>query len=238
MFDLIALDADDTLWHNEQLYHDARERFRQIMADYEVNGSIDERADHLEVANIEFYGYGVMSFILSLIEAGLDLTGDRLRGHDVRALMDLGKAMLTAEVQLYQTTEDVVARLSEKYTLMVITKGDLLHQRNKVIRSGLHDYFGFVEVLSHKRPQDYAEILARYEVAPERFLMVGNSMRSDILPVVELGGWAIHVPSKNTWAHEVAELPDDYKGRVFEAATLADVPDLIKRVEAEASTAR
>lgn len=235
MFDLIALDADDTLWHNEQLYHDARERFRQMMATYEVNGPVDERADYLEVANIEYYGYGVMSFILSLIEAGLDLTGDRLRGHDVRALMDLGKAMLTAEVQLYQTTEDVVARLAEEYTLMVITKGDLLHQRNKVVRSGLHDYFGFVEVLSHKRPQDYAEILARYEVAPEHFLMVGNSMRSDILPVVELGGWAIHVPSENTWAHEVAELPDDLKGRVFEAETLADVPALVKRLERDAS---
>lgn len=231
MFDLIALDADDTLWHNEQLYHDARALFRQIMSGYDVYGDVDARADHLEVANIDYYGYGVMSFVLSLIEAGLDLTGDRLRGEDVRGLLDLAKAMLTAEVQLYQATEDVVSILSERYTLMVITKGDLLHQRNKVLRSGLHGYFGYVEVLSHKRPRDYAAVLERYDVAPERFLMVGNSMRSDILPVVELGGWAIHVPSDNTWAHEVADLPEGLEERVFEAQSLADVPALIEKLE-------
>ncbi|HZD10176.1 MAG TPA: HAD family hydrolase [Candidatus Binatia bacterium] len=231
MFELIALDADDTLWHNEDAYHLARARFRELMAKYDVDGAVDECADHLEVANIDFYGYGVMSFVLSLIEAGLDLTGDRFRGEDVRALVDLAKTMLTAEVSLYQTTEEVVSRLSEAYELMVITKGDLLHQRNKVLRSGLGDYFGYVEVLSHKRPQDYAEILARYDVAPERFLMVGNSMRSDVLPVVEIGGWAIHVPSENTWAHEVAELPDHLQERVFEAQNLSEVPALIKKLE-------
>lgn len=233
MFDLIALDADDTLWHNEQIYHDARALFRQIMSGYETSGDVDARADHLEVANIDYFGYGVMSFVLSLIEAGLDLTDDGLRGEDVRRLLDLAKAMLTAEVQLYQATEDVVSILSERYTLMVITKGDLLHQRNKVLRSGLHGYFGYVEVLSHKRPQDYAAVLERYEVAPERFLMVGNSMRSDILPVVELGGWAIHVPSDNMWAHEVAELPEGLEERVFEVQSLADVPALIEKLEEE-----
>lgn len=230
MFDLIALDADDTLWHNEQVYLQARERFREIMANYEVNGSVDDLADHLEVANIEYYGYGVMSFVLSLMEAALDLTDDRLRGEDVRKLIELSKTMLTAEVLLYQQTEDVVAQLAEEYNLMVITKGDLLHQRNKVLRSGLGDYFGYVEVVSHKRPQDYAEVLKRYDVAPEQFLMVGNSMRSDILPVAELGGWAIHVPSEKVWAHEVAELPEHLRERVFEAESLLDVPVLIKEL--------
>lgn len=232
MFDLIALDADDTLWHNENAYLQARQRFREIMARYDVNGSVDDLADHLEVANIEYYGYGVMSFVLSLIEAGLELTDNGLRGEDVRALLDLSKAMLTAEVRLYQVTEDVVAQLSEAYTLMVITKGDLLHQRNKVLRSGLRDYFGYVEVVSHKRPQDYAEVLARHGVAPQRFLMVGNSIRSDILPVAELGGWAIHVPSEKVWAHEVAELPEQLRERVFEAKSLAEVPALVKELEA------
>ena len=231
MFDLIGLDADDTLWHNEGAYHLARDRFREIMARYEVGDAIDERADTLEVDNIEVYGYGVMSFILSMIEAGLELTDNGLRGEDVRALMELGKAMMGAEVQLYQTTEEVVARLAEKYELMVITKGDLRHQRNKVLRSGLRDYFGYVEVLSHKRPEDYAEVLARYGVQPERFLMVGNSMRSDILPVVELGGWAIHVPSEKMWAHEVAELPEHLGERVFEAQSLGETPALIAKLE-------
>lgn len=232
MFDLIAVDADDTLWHNEQVYLQARQRFRDIMDGYEVNGSVDDVADHLEVANIEYYGYGVMSFVLSLMEAGLDLTDDGLRGQDVRRLIELSKEMLTSEVRLYQTTEDVVAQLAEEYTLMVITKGDLLHQRNKVLRSGLRDYFGYVEVVSHKRPQDYAELLRRYDVAPDRFLMIGNSMRSDIMPVAELGGWAIHVPSEKVWAHEVAELPGHLRERVFEAESLADVPALIKELEA------
>lgn len=234
MFDLIALDADDTLWHNEDAYHEARARFREIMSGYDVNGDVDALADHLEVANIDYYGYGVMSFVLSLIEAGMELTGDGLRGEDVRALMDMGKMMLTAEVLLYQATEDVVSALAEAYPLIVITKGDLLHQRNKVLRSGLGDYFGHVEVVSHKRPQDYAEVLARHGVQAERFLMVGNSMRSDILPVLELGGWAIYVPSENTWAHEagtpLSELPGDLRARVFEAATLDDVPALLEKL--------
>ncbi len=231
MFDLIALDADDTLWHNENAYYLARERFRSLMEKYQVNGSVDACADHLEVANLDVYGYGVMSFVLSLIEAGLELTGGEMRGEDVRELLDLGKAMLGAEVTLYQTTEEVVSRLSDAYTLMVITKGDLLHQRNKVLRSGLGDYFGYVEELSHKRPKDYAEILKRHAVEPHRFLMVGNSMRSDILPVVEIGGWAIHVPSEKIWAHEAAELPDHLQERVFQAESLGEVPGLIEKLE-------
>ncbi len=232
MFDLIGLDADDTLWQNEDLYHEARARFREIMAPYEVNGDVDALADHLEVANIDYYGYGVMSFVLSLIEAGLELTDDGLRGEDVRALMDLGKMMLTAEVLLYQVTEEVVSQLAESYNLIVITKGDLLHQRNKVLRSGLGDYFGHVEVLSHKRPEDYADVLRRHGVRPERFLMVGNSMRSDILPVVELGGWAIYVPSANTWAHEAAALPEEYRQRVFQADGLEETPALLRKLAA------
>lgn len=235
MFELIALDADDTLWQNEDLYYAARERFREIMAPYSVNGDVDALADHLEVANIDVYGYGVMSFVLSLIEAGLELTNDGLRGEDVRALMDLGKTMLTAEVLLYQTTEDVVSHLAGSYNLIVITKGDLLHQRNKVLRSGLGDYFGGIEVVSHKRPEDYAEVLRRHRVPPDRFLMIGNSMRSDILPVLELGGWAIYVPSKKIWAHEAAgapaDLPPYLRQRVSEAQSLDEVPALITALQ-------
>ncbi|HSM55101.1 MAG TPA: HAD family hydrolase [Candidatus Sulfomarinibacteraceae bacterium] len=230
MFKLIAFDADDTLWHNEDHYHEARDRFRQLMAGYNVNGSVDERADYYEVANIEYYGYGVMSFVLSLIEAAIELTEGAFRSEDVQALLDLSKEMLTTDVRVFDGVHDTLSELGQAYPLMLITKGDLLHQQNKVANSGLHDHFRYVEVVSHKTPGVYAEILERHEVPPEQFLMVGNSLRSDVLPVAELGAWAVHVPTEDTWAHEVIEMPDSVNGHVFEAPGVTHVPDLVRKL--------
>jgi putative hydrolase of the HAD superfamily len=230
MFDLIALDADDTLWRNEDFYGQARDRFRRLLAKYEVNGDVDERADTLEVANIEYYGYGVMSFILSLIEAAIDLTDGAFAAQDVQKLLDLGKEMLTADVQLLEHTETVVARVADRHPLIVITKGDLLHQRNKVKESGLRDYFRHVEVVSHKTPETYAEILTRHQVAPDRFLMVGNSLRSDVLPVLELGAWAVHVPHEKTWDHEIVEPPAEAGERFLEVEHLGQLPGLLAKL--------
>lgn len=230
MFDLVAFDADDTLWHNEDFYWNARRRFRDMMAKYELNGSADEHADYLEVANIEYYGYGVMSFILSLIEAAIDLTEGAVKTEDIEALMEMGKEMLTAQVQVFEGAEETVARVAETHPLMLITKGDLLHQQNKVSDSGLRSYFQHVQVVSHKTPQTYARILERLDVEPGRFLMVGNSMRSDILPVLEVGGWTVHVPSDRTWGHEVAELPAEAGERFFEVEHLEQVPDLLQEL--------
>ena len=230
MFDLVAFDADDTLWHNEDFYWHARERFRQMMAKYEVNGSVDEHADYLEVANIQYYGYGVMSFILSLIEAAIDLTEGAVKTEDIEALMNMGKEMLTADVQVFEGVEETVAKVADQHPLLLITKGDLLHQQNKVSDSGLAPYFRHVEVVSHKTPETYAAILKRFGVEPARFLMVGNSMRSDILPVLEVGGWTVHVPSDRTWGHEVAELPPEVGERFFEVEQLDQVPELLQSI--------
>lgn len=230
MFELIAFDADDTLWHNEHWYYDARDKFRELMARYEVNGSVDERADYYEVANIDYYGYGVMSFVLSLIEAAIELTEGKFSGEDVSELLQLGKHMLTDDVHVFPGVRETLEQLSATYPLMVITKGDLRHQRNKVVSSGLEQYFRYVEVVSNKTPQMYGHILEQHQVDPSRFLMIGNSLRSDVVPVAELGGWAIHVPTESTWAHEIVELPQKLNGHVFEVATVREIPELIQRL--------
>jgi putative hydrolase of the HAD superfamily len=230
MFDLIAFDADDTLWHNEHWYYEARDRFRELMARYDVNGSVDERADYYEVANIEYYGYGVMSFVLSLIEAAVELTDGAISGEDVGELLELGKHMLTDDVRVFAGVRETLEQLSDHYPLMLITKGDLLHQRNKVASSGLEPYFRYVEVVSHKTPRDYGRILERHQIEPSRFLMVGNSLRSDVVPVAELGGWAVHVPTESTWVHEIVDLPQNLNGRVFEVERIGQIPELVRQL--------
>jgi putative hydrolase of the HAD superfamily len=228
--DLIAFDGDDTLWHNERSFLDARERFRQMLANAGVTLGEEEIEAHVsrtEVANLEFYGYGVSSFVLSLIETAIDLTGGRIAGSDLRAAIELAKRMLTEEIELFPAVRETVRRLARSWPLMLITKGDLLHQTSKIERSGLRRSFRYLEVVSHKTRDVYAEILARHGVAPDRFLMIGNSLRSDVLPVVEAGGWAVHIPAALSWAHEHADVPPRARGRYFEIAALDRLPDVI-----------
>lgn len=233
MFDLIALDADDTLWHNERLYRMGRDRFHELLAKYPLQGPIDERLDATEVRNLRYFGYGVMSFVLSLIETAVELTDGRVSGEDVAALVELAKEMLTAEVQLFDGVERTLARLSSKYPLTLITKGDLLHQRSKIERSGLKRFFRHFEVVSEKTVATYRAILDKHGVDAGRFLMVGNSLRSDVLPVVQLGGWAVYVPNDLTWSHEEINLPDNVRGSCFEVERLDLVPELIQRLVKE-----
>jgi len=230
-FDLIAFDADDTLWHNERSYRDGRERFRRMLAGCGVvlsDEEIDAQLHRTELANIDVYGYGVSSFALSLIETAIDLTSGRVSGADLRGIIELAKDMLTEEVEVFPGARDVLTTLAASYPLMVITKGDLLHQTSKVERSGLRDCFRFVEVVSHKTTDVYAAILARYAIDPERFLMIGNSLRSDILPVIEAGAWAVHIPAALSWSHEHADLPPQARRRCVELPTLALLPQTIE----------
>jgi putative hydrolase of the HAD superfamily len=234
LFDLIAFDGDDTLWHNERCYRAGRDRFHRLMAAAGVGVSseeVDVRINRTELRNIQYYGYGVSSFILSLIETAIALTGSRVAGSDLQELIDLAKQMLTEEIELFDGAREAVTILAASYPLMLVTKGDLLHQTSKVERSGLHDRFQFVEVVSNKTAASYASILARRSVEPGRFLMVGNSLRSDVLPVVELGGWAVHVPAALSWSHEDAEVPDAARLRYFELPTLAGLAGLVRRLE-------
>jgi putative hydrolase of the HAD superfamily len=233
-FDLIAFDGDDTLWHNERSYRDARERFRRLLASCGVSLSeeeIDDRVNRTEISNIEYYGYGVSSFVLSLIETAIDLTSRRITGGDLETLIGLAKEMLSEEVELFPGVHDALATIAERHSVMLITKGDLLHQTSKLDRSGLRGFFNFVEVVSHKTPPVYSEILSRHNVEPERFLMVGNSLRSDVLPVIEIGATAVYVPAELSWAHEHAEVPSSAAQRLFELPTLEALAELVERLE-------
>jgi len=229
--DLIAFDGDDTLWHNERSYREGRQRFGRLLAAAGVvltAEEIEARVNQTELANIEVYGYGVSSFVLSLIETAIGLTDGRITGSDLRGIVELAKHMLTEEIELFPAVREVLTTLTASYPLMLITKGDLLHQTSKLERSGLRDCFRFVEVVSHKTPEVYSAILSRHGIDPNRFLMIGNALRSDVLPVVDAGGWAVHIPAALSWSHEHADLPPHVHGRYFEVAALDRLPDVIE----------
>jgi putative hydrolase of the HAD superfamily len=232
--DLIAFDADDTLWHNERSYREGRERFRRLLAAAGValgEEAIESRINRTELANLAYYGYGVSSFVLSLIETAIDLTDGRIAGSDLRDLIQLAKHMLTEEVEVFASARDALTTLAASYPLMLVTKGDLLHQTTKLERSGLRDCFRFVEVVSHKTAAAYAAICSRHGVDPERFLMVGNSLRSDVVPVIEMGGWAVHIPAALNWSHEHADAPDGAIRRYFELPTLEGLVALVDTID-------
>ena len=227
--DLVAFDGDDTLWHNERSYRDARERFRRLLASAGLDldeADVEESVNRTELANLEYFGYGVSSFALSLIETAVELTDGRITGRDVRELVALAREMVSEEIELFDEARETLAALSASYPLMLITKGDLLHQTSKLERSGLRPYFSFVEVVSRKTPEVYRAILSRHGIDPERFLMIGNSLRSDVRPVLEIGGWAVHVPAALSWSHEHADPPDGAE-RFFELTSLGGIVPLI-----------
>jgi putative hydrolase of the HAD superfamily len=241
LLDLIAFDGDDTLWHNERSYRDARERFRRLLASAGVDlteEEIEAQVNQTEIDNIQYYGYGVSSFVLSLIETAIGLTSGRVSGGDVRGLIDLAKQMLTEEVELFAGARETVTTLAERYPLMLITKGDLLHQTSKLERSGLRPYFSHVEVVSHKTPDVYAALLSRHRIDPARFLMVGNSLRSDVLPVIEVGGRAVYVPAALSWVHEHADVPETASRRLVELNGLDALAEFVESLENSASASR
>jgi putative hydrolase of the HAD superfamily len=232
--DLIAFDGDDTLWHNERSFRAGRVRFQRLLDEAGVSlteDDVEAVVNRVEVANIEYYGYGVSSFVLSLIETAIDLTRGRVTGTELEGLIALSKHMLSEDMELFPGARETVATLAASYPLMLITKGDLLHQTSKLERSGLRDGFRFLEVVSHKTPAVYSAILARHGVAADRFLMIGNSLKSDVIPVAEIGGRAVHVPAELTWSHEHAELPAHIRHRTFELAGLDRLPEVIETIE-------
>lgn len=232
-FDLIAFDADDTLWHNERLYVKAQARFAELLSHYHSPEWVNARIYRAETQNIQHFGYGIKAFTLSLIETAVELTEGRITGKDVQTLIDQAKEMINAEVELLDHAADTVAHLAKTYPLTLITKGDLLDQERKIDRSGLRQYFQHIEVVSDKTRSSYEQMLKRYSIAPEHFLMVGNSPRSDILPVLELGGYAVHVPYQTTWSHEVVDLPPAGQSGYYHIEHLGLLPALIQQLEKE-----
>ncbi|MBC8101666.1 MAG: HAD family hydrolase [Cytophagales bacterium] len=230
-FEVIAFDADDTLWHNERFYVSAQAQFQELLAQYHRPEWIAERLYEAEMRNLPHFGYGIKAFALSMIETSVELTEGRISGGDIQTIINLSKQMLRAEVELLESVAETIPRLAETYTLMVVTKGDLLDQERKFARSGLADHFQQVEIVSDKDPESYARVLRRHRIAPERFLMVGNSLRSDILPVLTLGASAVYVPYSLTWAHESAEPPPAGQSGYHELAHLGLLPELLEALE-------
>jgi putative hydrolase of the HAD superfamily len=231
MFDLIAFDADDTLWENNLLYIQAQDRFKEILSHYAVSDSIDNLLEKIETQNLKYYGYGVTSFVFSLLETAIEITGERISAADIRVILGIAKEMISTQVRLYDDVDLTLRTLAERYRMVLITKGDLLHQQSKVSNSGLRVFFHEVNVVVDKTPQIYAELLKRYGVSPSRFLMIGDSMRSDILPVLELGGWGVYVPNNFTWSHEKREPPTGFDGRYFEVERLGLLPALLEKLD-------
>ncbi len=232
-YEVIAFDADDTLWHNERLYTQAKAEFKKLLSEYHEPEWIEEHLYRTEVGNLEQFGYGIKAFALAMMEAAVEVSGGRIGGDEIQTIIGLAKEMLAADVELLEPVAETLESLANTYPLMLITKGDLYDQQLKIARSGLAERFRQIEIVSEKTPASYDQILQRYGIVPERFLMVGNSIRSDILPVLALGASAVHVPYPLTWAHEVIEPPAPEQVGFYEIEHLGLLPGLLERLEGE-----
>lgn len=225
----VAFDADDTLWQNESFFRLTQVRFQALLSDYADPNHLEQRLIAAETRNIAHYGYGIKGFTLSMIETAIEVTEDRLPARIIRDILDTGREMLAHPIELLPHVETCLTFAADNYHVLMVTKGDLLHQEQKLAQSGLGDYFDGVEVVSEKTAETYAQSFARQGVEARHTIMIGNSMRSDILPVLELGGWAVHVPHELSWAYEHAAPPEGHP-RFREASDLARVADLLREI--------
>ena len=218
---LIGLDADDTLWHSEDGFHTVTGRFCELLQPYAQDPSnLATTLDMVERRNMALFGYGVKSFTLSMVEAAIEVSGGTVPAETIQQLVDEGRTLLARPVDLLEGVEEALAAISACYRLVVITKGDLLHQEQKFHASGLDHHVEEIAVVSEKDVRTYRRLVDRYGVEPGGFLMVGNSIRSDILPVLELGGRAVHIPYEYLWGHEAAE----HDGDVPTLASIKELP--------------
>lgn len=224
---VIAFDADDTLWVNEPYFRESELEFCNLLK----NGmGIDEVTEELfatEIGNIPLYGYGTKAFVLSMIETGLKISKGKMNAKTIEAILQIGKNQINKPIELIDGVVEVLENLQNKYRLIVATKGDLLDQERKLKKSGLLKYFHHIEVMSDKKEEDYQKLIQHLDIHPEQFLMIGNSLKSDILPVVNLGGEAIHVPFHTTWEHELIEDNDLEKINVKELECIVELLELV-----------
>ena len=227
MIKIIGFDADDTLWHNESIFERAQERYRELLAKYHPADEVNRVLFKTEMRNLPLYGYGVKGFMLSTVETAIELTKGAISAREIREIIALGQDMLAHPVELLPGVADIMPALARDYRLLLITKGDLHHQERKVAESRLAPHFHAIEILSEKDGAAYERVLRRHGVTLAEFAMVGNSLKSDILPVLQLGGAGVHVPYHITWAHEhVEKIPHD-QPRFRQVATLAELPPLL-----------
>jgi putative hydrolase of the HAD superfamily len=230
MIEFIAFDADDTLWHNEPLFAETAARFREMLSQYHSPEWIDGRLYETEVRNLKHYGYGIKSFTLSMIETAIELTEGRVRGDEIGEILGFAKRMLQAPVDLLEGVEQTITLLAQSYQLMIITKGDIFDQESKLARSGLGDYFASVEIVTEKDRSTYETVAKRNGTRPSNVLMVGDSIRSDVIPMLEAGGHAIHIPYGTPWQHELVEVDVAGRYEFHTAQSIVEVPEMIERM--------
>ena len=199
---VVAFDADDTLWVNEPFFRETEDKFAALLEDYRPHHSINQELFRTEISNLSLYGYGVKGFMLSMIETALAVTNNTLDVAIIEKIIAYGKELLDKPIELLEGVEEVLHSLKPHYRLVVATKGDLLDQERKLRKSGIDHYFHHIEIMSDKKEKDFEKLIRHLDILPSEFLMLGNSLKSDILPVLSLGGHAIHIPFHTTWVHE------------------------------------
>ena len=224
---VIGFDADDTLWVNETYFRDAEEAFGKLLSKYETLNKIDQELFKMEMKNLPLYGYGVKGFVLSMVEMALELSNGKVSNQVIKEILDIGKDMINKPVELLEGVEQVLKSLSQKYRLILATKGDLLDQERKLEKSGLLDYFHHIEVLSDKKEVNYSKLLNHLDIKPSEFLMIGNSLKSDVLPLINIKAHAIHVPFHTTWLHEEVHESETNGLKYKTVGSLLDILPLI-----------
>ncbi|WP_316734710.1 HAD family hydrolase [Pedobacter aquatilis] len=219
---VIAFDADDTLWVNEPYFRETEALFAGLLEDFLPHHSVVAELYKTEIANLPLYGYGIKGFMLSMIETIMRVTEGKVNPEIISKAIQLGQEMLNKPIELLDGVEDVLKALKGKYKLVVATKGDLLDQQRKLTKSGLDHYFHHIEIMSDKQPKDYQKLLKHLDCKPEEFLMLGNSLKSDVLPVLEIGGSAVHIPYHTTWVHEHVEHTIEHDN-FYQMESLSDV---------------
>jgi len=205
MLKVIAFDADDTLWHNESYFQEAEKKFCILLENYLPQHTIARELLQTEIKNIELYGYGIKAFMLSMIETAIHITDKTIPNEAIEKIIEYGQDLLNKPVDLMDGVEDVLNQLKGKYRIVMATKGDLLDQERKLKKSGLESYFHHIEIMSEKKEDDFKKLIKHLDIQPNQFAMVGNSLKSDIMPVLNLGGYGFHIPYHITWAHERVE---------------------------------
>ena len=223
---VIAFDADDTLWVNEPYFREVEDKFCELLEDFLPHHTIQKELFKTEMDNLELYGYGVKSFMLSMIETITRITDNTADTKLINKAIELGRELLNKPIELLDGVETVLQQLNGDYRLVMATKGDLLDQERKLIKSGLTKHFHHIEIMSDKKISDYKKLLKHLDCKPEHFLMIGNSIKSDVIPVLKLGGYAIHVPYHTTWAYEKVNIRID-NPKFYEAAFINDVVDFL-----------
>ncbi|WP_066800129.1 HAD family hydrolase [Sphingomonas soli] len=225
---LICLDADDTLWHNMRHFELAEKALERMLAPFAEGPAVRDRLNAIETRNLPVYGYGAKGFTLSMIEAAIEICGDALPPDAIPEILAAGRQLLAHPVELLPGIEETLEALAERAPIVLVTKGDLLHQESKLAASGLGDRFSGIEIVSDKKPETFTRIFAAHGVSPEQAVMAGDSMRSDVLPALSAGAWAAFVPHDLVWSHEATDAPEHPRFRCI--ASLAELPGWIDQI--------